>query len=139
MAELQQDSAVFLESTVSKLPRILVFLAFCLLSSVQPLRGQPAPIESEDHETETSPFDGTVFYCTECMTEVPEQIGAGDKCPHCGAFFKSATNADGSESKAEQASDGISLRVWSGIALVLLFATEYGVRRWRNSRTASSS
>ena len=124
---------------MSNLSRILILIAFCLLANTPPIRAQDAPLESVNQQEEVSPFDGTVFYCTQCMKEVPEHIGAGNQCPHCGAFFNSATNADGSESKAEPVNEGISLRVWSGIALVLFFATEYGVRRWRKSNATSSS
>lgn len=81
-------------------------------------------------QNDASPFDATIFYCTECLTEVPEHIGAGAQCPHCGAFFESATNADGSETQAA-VDTGWSPQLWCGIGLFTLFAAEYAFRRLR--------
>jgi len=112
-------------------PIVFALLLIATASVDSVLLGQE-PVSPPDAE-EVSPFDGMVFYCTKCMTEVPEQLGAGSTCPHCGAIFESATNADGSETKLDPVGQGISLRVWSGIALVVLFAGEY-FRRWRRTR-----
>ena len=97
----------------------------------------PAPT-IDSMAADDSPFEGLVFYCTECMTEVPEQLGAGSKCPHCGAFFKSATNADGSETSVDPPR-GLSVRVWCGIAIVLIFATEYVFRQLRKRASRATN
>ena len=82
-----------------------------------------------------SPFDGLVFYCTRCKEEVPEQVGAGANCPHCGAYFGSATNADGSETEANPP-QGFSMRFWGPAILIVVFGGEYAYRRWkRRSQT----
>lgn len=41
-----------------------------------------------------------VYHCTKCKKEVPEDIGAGDYCPHCGAFFEYAENEFGGKTYA---------------------------------------
>ncbi|PQO42622.1 SHD1 domain-containing protein [Blastopirellula marina] len=41
-----------------------------------------------------------VYHCTKCNKQVPEDIGAGDHCPHCGAFFEYAENPNGSKTYA---------------------------------------
>ncbi len=113
-----------------------LLLPFVLLALASTLGGAFAQDDAavSTGETETSPFDGMVFYCTKCMKEVPEQLGAGSECPHCGAFFESATNADGSETKVEAVGTGLSLRAWSAIGLVVLFGGEYLFRRWRRAK-----
>lgn len=97
----------------------------------------PAEVESpgDGHAEDTSPFDGLVFYCTRCKKEVPEQIGAGSTCPHCGAYFGSATNADGSETKVDPP-QSYSMRFWGPIILLVVFGGEYAYRRWKR-RSAS--
>lgn len=94
----------------------------------------PKPVQVDAAQDDmSSPFDGTVFYCTECMTEVPEHLGAGAECPHCGAFFRSATNADGTESLATRPRSGLSLRAWCALGIFAIFAVEYGLRRIRRN------
>ena len=115
--------------------RVLFSFALLIAAACTVACGQETKVPAESEEV--SPFDGLVFYCTKCMKEVPEQLGAGSKCPHCGAFFESATNADGSETQVAPVATGISLRVWAAIALVLLFGGEYLVRRWRRGRAVS--
>lgn len=90
-----------------------------------------APSVSGQERSAASPFDSLVFYCTECMTEVPETLGAGSNCPHCGAYFKSATNVDGTESQALNQRPFVSVRVLCGAALLSIFATEYAWRKWK--------
>ena len=109
------------------------FLSAVLLTTLcdANVRAQPRSEDLQPSTQDSSPFEGMVFYCTECMTEVPERLGAGSQCPHCGAFFKTATNADGTQSSAAPASTVLSVRVVCGIALVVLFGAEYGWRRWR--------
>lgn len=80
-----------------------------------------------------SPFEGIVFYCTQCMREVPEKLGAGTECPHCGAYFRSATQADGTESVVDNGKS-MSLQIGCGIAILLIFGAEYLVRRWRRGK-----
>lgn len=124
-------------SSATKCRVFACVIGISLLSGT--IRADPAtdPEALADSSAETldaSPFDGTVYYCTECMTEVPEHVGAGSECPHCGAYFNSATNADGTESRAAKPPTGISLRVWCGLALITIFAAEYGMRRLRRYR-----
>jgi DNA-directed RNA polymerase subunit RPC12/RpoP len=69
------------------------------------------------------PMFQEVFMCSKCNKEVPANIKAGDKCPHCGIFFQTKEHADGTK---EQASVGDSFkndyRLWGkiiGLVLVI--------------------
>jgi hypothetical protein len=37
-----------------------------------------------------------VYCCSNCDEELPDSIGAGDKCPHCGIYLEYEENQDGS-------------------------------------------
>ena len=122
---------------------VMVSLLLGLCSAVQPALAVPqaqVPANRNRHptdntaradETASSPFEGLVFFCTKCKKEVPEALGAGATCPHCGAYFRTATNADGTDSMVEPPSSGVPVRIWGPVLLALIFGAEYGYRRWR--------
>lgn len=121
------------------------FIASVLLAACSAMCcGQELSSESQTAEEaagvagveNASPFDGLVFYCTRCKKEVPEQVGAGANCPHCGAYFGSATNADGSETEANPP-EGFSMRFWGPVILIVVFGGEYTYRRWKKRRLHS--
>jgi hypothetical protein len=89
---------------------------------------------SPEPDESLSPFEGLVFYCTKCKKEVPESNGAGSSCPHCGAYFRTATNADGSDSQVDPTVAEYPMRFWGPVLLVLIFGGEYAYRKWKKSK-----
>ena len=65
----------------------------------QPYIPQPdpfgfSPMQGRDFSQPGIPAGG-VKVCTKCGRPIPGNLGAGDKCPHCGAFFAYETDASG--------------------------------------------
>lgn len=132
--------------------RFGTIVVFGLLLHAVPTHSSMAQEASSDVSTELvipgdvsnmnsdSPFEGIVFYCTNCKNEVPESKGAGSTCPHCGAYFNSATNADGTKSSVEPPDEGLfySIRFWGVVLLVLIFGGEYAYKKWRRHRSMSA-
>ena len=57
-----------------------------------------------------------VFFCTKCNGELPDSIGAGDDCPHCGAYLAFEEGADGNRTYA-------GMKWSNGLGSIFIFAT----------------
>lgn len=65
-----------------------------------------------------------VYQCTNCNKEIPDNLGAGDHCPHCGAFFQYEEDEFGRKTKEVampwyySAPIPIGLIVWVVVAVI---------------------
>jgi hypothetical protein len=76
-------------------------------STPAPSFPQPTPTPMPHAEPPTFPADTAsqtpqpsqqlveYKYCSQCQKTIPSNLGAGDKCPHCGVFFSSEEDASG--------------------------------------------
>ncbi len=69
-------------------------------------------------------------YCTKCNKEIPDHIGAGDNCPHCGIYFAEETDRFGNTTKKAPIPWIGKGGIWSGAMLGGLIGGIVGVIKW---------
>lgn len=111
---------------------------FGQLGPPHPFLAQGAPTEFRNGSNPFGPSEGEpiVYFCEHCKHQVPPNIGAGQNCPFCGAFFATATTADGRLEAAEVRNE-IAWNVIANLIAALVGAIVLGraYYRWRRSST----
>jgi DNA-directed RNA polymerase subunit RPC12/RpoP len=64
------------------------------------------------------PGQVVVYTCSNCTGNVPEHIGAGENCPHCGVRFDYVEEPNGERTYADDSGSGGRIRIRGLIKLV---------------------
>ncbi len=76
-------------------------------SRTSPPRNSPAPDslapapESTRYSRPQPGVSQVGYICSSCNRDVPANLGAGERCPHCGVFFEYSEEMDGSKTYAK--------------------------------------
>ena len=84
----------------------------------------------------TGPTWVTEYICSNCKKKVPDNIGAGGNCPHCGVYFEYSQGPGGqrqyaSNSGSSDSSFRVSGRGIRGIIMIVVFLCGGAAALWR--------
>jgi hypothetical protein len=74
-----------------------------------------------------------VFQCMTCKKTINKKVKLGDKCPHCGVTFTERVDESGKTVERDVRSTGKMIKMWVGIAILVLGLIGGAIAKLRGS------